>query len=114
MVPRAGRIILSLLLASAPLCASQVKVVKKADGWELRVDGQPYIVRGIAYMADKVGEDPNIGNYRDWMDVDDDNDGKIDAPFQSWVDKNGNNHQDKDEPAVGDFQLLAEMGVNTI
>jgi hypothetical protein len=109
-----SRLVLALLMAAPALFAAQVKVVKTSGGWELRVDGKPYIVRGVAYMADKVGEDPNIGNYRDWMDVDDDHDGRIDAPYQSWVDKNRNNRRDPDEPVVGDFQLLADMGVNTI
>jgi beta-glucuronidase len=48
------------------------------------------------------------------MICDDNRNGRIDAPYDSWVDKNRNNLQDADEPTVGDFQLLSEMGVNTI
>jgi len=40
--------------------------------------------------------------------------GRIDGPYDSFVDKNKNNIQDKNEPAVGDFQLMKEMGVNAI
>ena len=28
--------------------------------------------------------------------------------------QNNNNHKDVDEPAVGDFQLLKDLGVNTV
>ena len=40
--------------------------------------------------------------------------GLADGPYDSWVDKNKNDVQDPDEPVVGDFQLMKEMGVNTI
>ncbi|OGX15963.1 MAG: hypothetical protein A2166_06815 [Omnitrophica WOR_2 bacterium RBG_13_41_10] len=40
--------------------------------------------------------------------------GKIDGPYDSFVDKNRNNKQDRNEPAVGDFKLMKDMGVNTI
>ncbi|MDD5617740.1 MAG: glycoside hydrolase family 2 TIM barrel-domain containing protein, partial [Candidatus Omnitrophica bacterium] len=40
--------------------------------------------------------------------------GKCDGPYDAFVDKNYNNIQDSDEPAVGDFKLLSDMGVNTI
>jgi beta-glucuronidase len=40
--------------------------------------------------------------------------GKIDGPYETFVDKNRNNRQDLDEPAVGDFQLMKEMGANAI
>ncbi len=105
-------------LFSCLLCvsagAADVKVVQGPTGWKLLVDGKPYVVRGVCYSADKVGEDPNRSTLQDWMVEDDDRDGKIDAPYQSWVDKNRNDRQDADEPTVGDFKLLQEMGVNTI
>jgi hypothetical protein len=107
-------VLLSVTALTSPLLATPVKVQKTSDGWRLLVDGKPYIVRGVSYQADKVGEDPNTGTLRDWMVVDDDQDGRMDAPYQSWVDKNRNDRRDTDEPEVGDFQLLAEMGVNTI
>jgi len=48
------------------------------------------------------------------MEEDTNSNGKVDGPFDSWVDKNKNNERDDDEPIVGDFQLLKEMGVNTM
>jgi beta-glucuronidase len=48
------------------------------------------------------------------MTVDDDADGRIDAPYQSWVDQNGNQRRDANEPEVGDFKRLQDMGCNTI
>jgi beta-glucuronidase len=49
-----------------------------------------------------------------WMEDDFNRNGRIDGPYDAFVDKNKNNLQDKDEPAVGDFKLMKEMGVNTI
>ena len=40
--------------------------------------------------------------------------GIVDGPYESWVDTNKNNKQDDNEKIVGDFQLMKEMGVNTI
>jgi hypothetical protein len=104
-----------LFLGSAGLAgAAEVKVHKTSSGWQLIVDGQPYIVRGVAYTPTPVGEEPSQGNWQDWMIRDEDGDGKIDAPYQSWVDKNHNHKRDANEPVVGDFKLLQEMGCNTI
>lgn len=99
---------------SAVASASVVTVRRDEYGWRLLVDGEPYIVKGICYMPTPVGESPDDGDQQDWMITDSDNDGRIDAPYQSWVDKNRNNKQDVDEKPVGDFHLLREMGVNTI
>jgi len=85
--------------------------------WQLRVDGKPYIVQAIAYAPNPVGKSPNDGNLNpngDWMNADLDKNGKTDGPLDAWVDKNKNNQQDSDERSVGDFQLMKEMGVNTI
>ena len=95
-----------------------VKLVQYDNGhWQLLVDGKPYLVKAVAYAPTPVGRSPNDGNYdpnNDWMSSDLDKNGKIDGPFDSWVDKNKNGKQDADEPAVGDFQLMKEMGVNTL
>jgi beta-glucuronidase len=48
------------------------------------------------------------------MQADYNSNGRIDGPYDSWVDKNFNNIQDPDEPIVGDFELLKEMNCNTI
>ena len=85
--------------------------------WRLLVDGKPYLAKAIAYAPSPVGKSPNEGGFDPnggWQNADLNNNGKIDGPFDSWVDRNKNNKQDPDEPTVGDFQLMKEMGVNTI
>ena len=93
----------------------KVDLVKYENGhWQLRVEGRPYIIKGVAYTLSKIGQSPDEGTMDDWMQADYNKNGKIDGPYDAWVDKNLNNTQDPDEKAVGDFQLLKEMGCNTI
>ncbi|MDP8230282.1 MAG: glycoside hydrolase family 2 TIM barrel-domain containing protein [Candidatus Gorgyraea atricola] len=93
----------------------RVDLVKYKNGhWQLRVEGRPYIVKGVAYDPNKIGQSPDEGTLADWMQADYNNNGRIDAPYDSWVDKNFNNTQDADEETIGDFGLLKEMGANTI
>jgi hypothetical protein len=93
----------------------KVRVIQYDDGkWELLLNDQPYIIKGITYEPTKVGQSPDEGTLGNWMEEDFNNNGKPDGPFDSFVDKNRNGIQDEDEPAVGDFQLMKEMGVNTI
>jgi beta-glucuronidase len=93
----------------------EVKVSKKEDGtWQLLVDDKPYFIKGVVFSPVKIGESPNNSTARNWMDYDDDHDGRNDVAFQSWLDKNRNNHKDKNEPEVGDFQLLKDLGANTL
>ncbi len=93
----------------------KVKLIKYENGhWQMIVDDKPFIVKGITYGPSKIGESPHNGTSRNWMFVDDNKNGKIDAPYESWVDKNKNNKKDKNEKIIGDFQLLKEMGCNTI
>ena len=82
--------------------------------WQLMVDDKPYAIKGITYSPTKVGQSPDDGTLTNWMEDDFNNNGKIDGPYDSFVDKNGNNARDNDEPVTGDFQLLKDMGVNTI
>ncbi|HNX82228.1 MAG TPA: glycoside hydrolase family 2 TIM barrel-domain containing protein [Candidatus Omnitrophota bacterium] len=82
--------------------------------WELIVDGKPYTIQGITYAPTKIGQSPDFGTQTSWMEDDFNANGKVDGPYDSFVDKNKNNVQDKDEPVVGDFKLMQEMGVNTI
>ncbi len=84
------------------------------EDWQLMVEGKPYTIKGITYAPTKVGQSPDNGTLGNWMDEDFNGNGKADGPFDAFVDKNGNNRQDTDEPAVGDFKLMQEMGVNTI
>ncbi len=93
----------------------EVRLVQyENDHWQMLVKGKPYIIKGITYHPTKVGQSPDKGTLVNWMTEDDNHNGLIDGPYDSWVDKNGNNQQDPDEPTVGDFELMKEMGVNTI
>lgn len=97
--------------------SGKVQIVRFTNGhWQLRVDGRPFVVRGVSYAPTTIGltpqRQPDFG--RRWMFEDADKNGKIDAPYDAWVDRNGNDEQDADEPAVGDFQLMKDMGVNAV
>ncbi len=95
---------------------SHVRLVqsKKTGHWQLQVDGNPAMIKAVTYNATKVGQSPDNGTLADWQTEDSNKNGLPDGPFDSWVDKNLNDQQDADEPVVGDFQLLKEMGVNSI
>jgi len=84
------------------------------NDWQLLVEDKPYIIKGITYAPTKTGQSPDDGTLGNWMEEDFNRNGKIDGPYDAFVDKNRNNLQDKDEPAAGDFKLLQDMGVNTI
>ena len=93
----------------------EVRFVKYASGhWQLLVDNKPFLIKGMSYMPTKVGQSPDDGTLVDWMKEDDNHDGNISAPYEAWVDKYGDNKRHDDEPRVGDFQLMKEMGVNTL
>ncbi|MCX5782242.1 MAG: hypothetical protein NT145_06015 [Elusimicrobia bacterium] len=85
--------------------------------WTLFVDGEPYIIRGMAYSPNKVGLSPDTGTLnpsKDWMWADNNKNGIIDGAYEAFVDKNRNNLRDKTEKTVGDFKLMKKMGVNTL
>ncbi len=86
----------------------------KNDHWQLQVGEKPYIVKGMVYNPTPVGQSPEFGTLTDWMQSDLNKNGAPDGPYDSWVDKNLNNVQDSDEPTIGDFKLMQEMGVNTL
>lgn len=93
----------------------KVETVKLGPGqWELHVDGQSYFIKGVVYNFYTVGDDHNKGTLRDWSVLDSNGNARVDVAYDSWVDQNSNNQQDDDEPAVGDWQLLKDMGANTI
>jgi len=93
----------------------QVRFVKYENGhWQLLVDNKPFLIKGMSYMPTRVGQSPDDGTMQDWMQEDDHHDGTISAPYESWVDLYGDNKRHDDEPVVGDFQLMKEMGVNTL
>ena len=71
----------------------KVQAVKYANGhWQLRVDGKPFVVRGVTYGPTEIGLGPNnaseLRKHR-WQFTDKNNNGKIDAAYDAWVDKNG-------------------------
>ena len=89
----------------------KVRLVKYDNGhWQLLVDNEPYFVKGVTYAPTMVGRLPWKW---EWMWADENTNGFIDC-LEAWVDRNRNGLRDYDEPSVGDFQLLAEMGCNTI
>jgi beta-glucuronidase len=93
----------------------KVQLVQYDNGhWQMMVEGKPYIIHGITYAPTKVGQSPDKGTLVNWMLEDSNNNGLLDGPYESWVDANLNNKRDPEEPIVGDFQLMKDMGVNTI
>jgi beta-glucuronidase len=93
----------------------KVHLVQYKNGdWQLIVDGKPFVIKAITYGPTKIGQSPDEGTMTNWQFADENKNGKIDAPYDSFVDKNRNNLQDKDEPAIGDFKLMQEMGINSI
>ncbi len=105
---------------------SKLKIITKKDfgnielvkyenkHWQLRVEGKPFMIKAVSYQPSKIGQSPDVGTLEDWSFADENKNGKIDSPYDSWVDKNRNNIQDEDETAVGDFQLMKDMGVNVV
>jgi hypothetical protein len=92
-----------------------VRLVQYTSGdWKLFVDAKPFLIKGVTYDPSRVGEAPDDGSLKEWTTQDTNGNGIIDSPYETWVDKNGNNVQDSDEPVVGDFALMKEMGVNCI
>jgi len=93
----------------------KVHLVQYETGdWQLLVNDKPYTIKGVTYAPTKVGESPDEGTLTSWMDDDFNANGKADGPYDAFVDKNKNNIQDANEPVVGDFKLMQDMGVNTI
>jgi len=103
------------LLCLVSVCSADVRVEKMDNGdWQLLVEDKPFVVQGLVYTIAVVGDDPDASTLRDWMTLDLNGNKKNDVAYDSWADANGNNQQDKDEPTVGDWQLMKDMGVNAI
>lgn len=98
--------------------AGNVKLTQYDNNhFRLTVDEKPYIIRAVSYSPSKVGLSPDFGtlnNLRDWTFDDYNENGKIDGPYDAWIDVNRNEKRDSDEKPVGDFALMKEMGVNTL
>lgn len=93
----------------------EVQLRRYSNGhWQMFVKDKPFLVQAVLYEPTVVGDSPHDKSLRNWQKVDENHNGKADGPYDAWVDKNRNDKQDKDEPAVGDFQLMHDMGVNAI
>lgn len=94
-----------------------VQLVKYTNGhWQMLVEGKPYIIRGVTYGPTEIGLTPSTDHHfaQRWMFTDKNTNGLADTAYDAWVDRNANGQQDADEPAIGDFALLRDMGCNTI
>ncbi|MCB4756044.1 MAG: hypothetical protein LHV69_03275 [Elusimicrobia bacterium] len=95
-----------------------VRLVQGTSGhWQLIVDGEPFVIRGMCYSPTPVGRSPDLDGYKpyvDWMFLDLNNNSLVDGPHEAWLDVNRNNQKDRNEKNVGDFTLMKEMGVNTV
>ena len=97
------------------LGGKKVKAVKYENGdWELLVDGKPHFIKGVLFNPVKIGESPATATMNDWMYYDSNKNNKNDVAYEVWVDKNKNNIKDEGEKPVGDFQILKDLGCNTI
>lgn len=104
-----------LLSIKRRLGKGKVHLIQYETGdWRLLVDNKPYTIKGVTYAPTKVGESPDNATQSNWMENDFNHNGLIDGPYDAFVDKNKNNLQDKNEPNIGDFQLMKDMGINTI
>lgn len=91
----------------------KVRLVQYRNGhWQMLVEEKPYFIKGVVYEPVKVGL--RLKESNSWMNYDFNQNAIVDTAYESWADINGNNRKDKNEPAVGDFYLLKEMGCNTI
>jgi len=109
-----GRTDLSKLKIINQRGLGKVRLVQYENGhWQLLVNNKPFVVRAVTYSPVPVGE--SLGEYgQKWMTEDTNENGRSDAAYDTWVDKNANGKQDADEKTVGDFKLMKDMGVNAV
>ncbi len=92
-----------------------VHFAQYANGhWQMIVNNKPFLIKGITYAATQVGQSPDNGTLTNWMTDDFNHNGLIDGPYEAWMDRNGNNKQDANEPTEGDLSLMKKMGANTL
>ncbi len=96
----------------------KVKLIQYNNNhFQLTVNDEPYVIRSICYSPSPIGLSPDNGSLNTdmgWSIADSNKNGLIDGPYEAWVDANRNEVQDDNEPVIGDFALMKEMGVNTI
>ncbi len=92
----------------------RIRLVKyKSGDWQLFVEGKPFMVKAITYAPTRVGESPDNGTLKNWMEYDYNKNGVLDI-FEVWIDENRNNVKDPQEKTTTDFKILKDMGVNAI
>lgn len=117
-----GAIVENGILRKAPLGEikrrvgeGEVQLVQYVNGhWQLWVGGKPFVIKGMTYAPTKIGQSPDKGTLENWMEMDSNHNGLLDGPYEAWVDTNRNGIQDAEDPSVGDFQIMKDMGVNTL
>lgn len=83
--------------------------------WQLIVDGEPFFIQGIHYRVTDVGDSPDPAYpWTHWSYSDKDGNNRIDGPYDAWVDVDADNRKDIDEVSLGDFELMNNMGANTM
>lgn len=96
----------------------KVKLIQYNNNhFQMTVNDEPYVIRSICYSPSPIGLSPDNGSLNTdmgWSVADSNKNGLIDGPYEAWVDANRNEVQDENEPVIGDFALMKEMGVNTI
>lgn len=108
---------LNKLKITAQRGTGKVKLSKYENGhWLLTVNNNPFYIQGITYQPTRVGLGPKQNPLfsSEWMFNDLNQNGRIDAPYDSWIDKNKNGRKEETDPVIGDFQLMKDMGVNAI
>jgi len=116
MINRYIEILILAFTLLIPIKVGAEVSIQKGDGggWRLLVEGQDFFVRGVDYRISKIGQSPDLGTAVDWATYDYNGNGKCDGPYDAWVDLNKNNRQDFNELPIGDFELMRQMGINTI
>jgi len=116
-----GHVDLSALTVRRQLGHGRVHLTQYSNShWQLFVDKTPYVVRGLSYSASPVGKSPDNGTlvvHRDWMISDDNKNGKIDGPYDSWVGKYRNDKlvaQGVDATAIDRVKAPAGLDLGAI
>lgn len=134
------RIFLAVGIALGCVALSNASVVtthRATNGWQLLVDGQPYVIKGMNYDSTATGQNPNVCTstvfassavyspscYWDWMIQTQDrtvpSTNTVIGPYLSYNDQSRVNILYAYETSAygalqGDFNLMKAMHVNTI
>ncbi len=113
-----ARMDLTSQTVSRQLGHGAVHLTQYANGhWQLFVNKTPYVIRGMSYSVSPVGQSPDNGTlvpHRDWMIADQNKNGKIDGPYDSWVTGTATTSKIRMSRRSGIFNLMKDMGVNTL